>query len=329
MKHIAQNISTGKTEQIDDSQLSDAVKSGNYLLADNDYQVVDPKTNYTKTVKTKDLGKILSSGFIPVDDNFRHEQDMQQKYGDETIKALVLGGARGLSFGLSDVALERMGLSEEMLREVKNRNEIASITGELGGAIAPVILSGGTSAVAEGAVVGARGASLAARIASAAPTAGLAKLTSKLGAAVGEALPETAPALIKSLTTHGVGAASEGAVYGLGNAISESAIGNKEFNAESVMDDVTAGAEFGGILGLGGTFLASGLKKMGRKFAKAGIKDSPMPPEQKAVELKNLDTIDELEARAEKYKDQLTSWDIENESTFFQPDSRNFTSFGR
>jgi hypothetical protein len=37
----------------------------------------------------------------------------------------------------------------------------------------------------------------------------------------------------------------------------------------------------------------------------------------------------EVMLRAEKYKDQLTSWDIENESTFFQPDSRNFTSFGR
>ena len=37
----------------------------------------------------------------------------------------------------------------------------------------------------------------------------------------------------------------------------------------------------------------------------------------------------EVMLRAEKYKDQLTSWDIENESTFFQPDARNFTSFGR
>lgn len=37
----------------------------------------------------------------------------------------------------------------------------------------------------------------------------------------------------------------------------------------------------------------------------------------------------EVMLRAEKYKDQLTSWDVENESTFFQPDSRNFTSFGR
>jgi len=36
----------------------------------------------------------------------------------------------------------------------------------------------------------------------------------------------------------------------------------------------------------------------------------------------------EVMLRAEKYKDQLTSWDVENESTFFQPDSRNFSMFG-
>jgi hypothetical protein len=33
--------------------------------------------------------------------------------------------------------------------------------------------------------------------------------------------------------------------------------------------------------------------------------------------------------RAEKYKNQLMDWDTEYESSFFQPDIRNFTNFGR
>jgi hypothetical protein len=37
----------------------------------------------------------------------------------------------------------------------------------------------------------------------------------------------------------------------------------------------------------------------------------------------------EVMIRAEKYKDQLTGWDVEYESTFFQPDARNFSSFGK
>ena len=36
----------------------------------------------------------------------------------------------------------------------------------------------------------------------------------------------------------------------------------------------------------------------------------------------------EVMMRAEKYKDQLLGWDVENEPTFFQPDSRNFSRFG-
>ena len=37
----------------------------------------------------------------------------------------------------------------------------------------------------------------------------------------------------------------------------------------------------------------------------------------------------EVMLRAEKYKDQLMGWDVEYESTFFQPDARNFSSFGK
>ena len=36
----------------------------------------------------------------------------------------------------------------------------------------------------------------------------------------------------------------------------------------------------------------------------------------------------EVLARAEKYRNMLVDWDIENESTFFQPDVRNFSQWG-
>jgi len=37
----------------------------------------------------------------------------------------------------------------------------------------------------------------------------------------------------------------------------------------------------------------------------------------------------EVMLRAEKYKENLVDWDVEYESTFFQPDARNFSSFGK
>lgn len=36
----------------------------------------------------------------------------------------------------------------------------------------------------------------------------------------------------------------------------------------------------------------------------------------------------EIAVRAEKYRNLLMDWDVENESVFFQPDVRNFTRFG-
>ncbi len=37
----------------------------------------------------------------------------------------------------------------------------------------------------------------------------------------------------------------------------------------------------------------------------------------------------EVNIRAERYKEQLVGWDVENESTMFQPDIRNFPAFNR
>ena len=37
----------------------------------------------------------------------------------------------------------------------------------------------------------------------------------------------------------------------------------------------------------------------------------------------------EVMLRAEKYKEQLTGWDVEYESTFFSPDARNFSAYYR
>ena len=52
--------------------------------------------------------------------------------------------------------------------------------------------------------------------------------------------------------------------------------------------------------------------------------------DQMAIEFEPpVNVRQEIMVRAEKYKDQMTSWDVENEPKFFQPDQRNFSRYGR
>lgn len=72
------------------------------------------------------------------------ESTLEERYGDSTGAAAVQGLARGATLGLSDIALEGTGLvTTEGLRETRERNRAASITGEVVGDIGGAVLSGG------------------------------------------------------------------------------------------------------------------------------------------------------------------------------------------
>lgn len=184
-----------------------------------------------------------SADFIP-DSNFISDE---QKYGDTKgeLKAAILGALRSASFGLSDEFLTRTGaMKPEDLKAYKEQNPNATTAGEVGGVLGAVL----------------------------APETGIARLlsapikaVSKLGGAIAEAATpvaesiagriagaETSPVINKILSqagSMGVGSAVEGAVYGLGQSITEHALGDPDLNAESVLANVGAGAITGGALG--------------------------------------------------------------------------------
>lgn len=181
----------------------------------------------------------------------------REEYGGfgSALRAGVEGAARGVSFGLSDVAAKELGLGEGMLQR-QEYNPIASTGGEVVGTVGSLFLPGGAAGRAAGT------AGRAARVATAAPRA-LARSAEALGAATTRRLGGGMAA--KALGAGAAGAA-EGAAYGAAQAISQAALRDQELTAEMLLTGALEGAALGGLLGGGLSALGSGASKAGSKL---------------------------------------------------------------
>jgi hypothetical protein len=186
----------------------------------------------------------------------------QEEYGGvgTTIAGMGAAALSGASLGLSDVAGREIG-GEEYAKFRTGTEQVSPYLmggSELGGAIAPILLSGGTATPEAGAglLSTKTGAGLLAKIAGAAPTS----LLTRVGEAAGRLVPE-AEATTGLLGRVGLGAgklgvsgAIQGAGFGAGEALHEAAIapgGNYDGLAEKLMAGVGWGALSGGLLGAG------------------------------------------------------------------------------
>jgi hypothetical protein len=159
---------------------------------------------------------------------YRQEQAQYQTL-PSAAAAFGAGAARGLTFGISDAILKGAGLAEEA-RKLQAYLPELSTAGEVTGGIAGAFLG-------PGAVV-ARGAQAA--------TAGIARPLVRAGAR--EAL--------------------EGALYGVGQTISDQALGTPESVAESLIANVGLGSIIGGTFGMGAHGVAEGAQIVKKQVSK-------------------------------------------------------------
>ena len=175
------------------------------------------------------------------------ESNLEEKYGNSPATAAAAGAARGLTFGLSDVALTKLGIaSPEALREIKNRNKAASILGEVGSMVATAIPTGGATTAAKGAQAlgaGVRAATKAGQIAENITAKALAQTLKESGK------KSLARQVLKKGLERGAGSAVESTFYTTGQLISEDALGERDFNAENLIANATMGALLGGAAG--------------------------------------------------------------------------------
>lgn len=186
----------------------------------------------------------------------------KKQYGEgvgNVVRAGAAGLARGATLGASDAVLAGLGGDDtrKALRGLREANPITSTVAEVGGAVAPVLLSGGAGAVAEGGALAKAGSAAAGavRAAGAVPRAvasagslverGVARGLAGLGYE-GTTLAGRAGAGALKL---GAAGATEGAVYGGAAAANDAVLNGDEITAEKLVAGMGHGALFGGAVG--------------------------------------------------------------------------------
>lgn len=244
--------------------------------------------------------------FIP-DTEFVSDED---RYGGPFggAKAFLLSAGRHGTLGASDWALTRLGvLSPEEIKAYEETNPTATMAGVPAG-IAGSLLLGPESIAAKGAAEAltlAKASGNAAKIAEATqalktakntlkgfeatdllnPVKTLSRIAGSVTDEVASLLPATSTAgkILSQAGAHGLGSAIEGAAYGLGQSVTEHALGDPDLNAEKVISNMINSALFGGgigaVFGVSGTAIPAGLKGARRAVGALAEKASDVLPE--------------------------------------------------
>jgi hypothetical protein len=234
------------------------------------FDLIKPSGDHV-TVPKSSLAEAKAKGYrLETDEEFQKRYN-EKEYGGLGNQLLAggLGAARTLTFGLSDLGATKFGIAAPAtLSGLKEENPKASLTGEVAGAVVPLLLG-------DVPVVGGAAESLGAGVEGVSALGHAAKhgVSHLLGG-----LAETgASGLAKKVLPMVAEGAVEGAAYGAGNAISESALGDHELTAEKLLAGAGMGALLGGgiqgVLGVGGAGLSS-MKRMAEKKLEGTLGES-------------------------------------------------------
>lgn len=260
----------GQQWHVDASELSEYVRSGQYQIAPDQYQVNPgqgipvyqngklgylPSTQADAAIRAFDADA-APSGVVAADEDKRFYSTPLQ-----TARAASAGFLRGATLGLSDQALTRIDptLAPE-LQGMQRANPNLTTATELGGAVAPFLLGGGAlggAARAIGAPVRAVGA--------------VGEAAGALGSRLGGVAFNAGGSALGAAGARAVGAAARGAAeFGLfegGREISQAALEQRDIDGDKLLAAMGHGALMGAALGGAGSVAMSG----GRAVAGAAV----------------------------------------------------------
>ena len=226
----------GKAIDLTPAAAQAAFSAGKVGFAQTDRVPVKLADGRVGTVAGGSLAGALQQGASLISPADQHAAEVQKKYGGLLggVEATGLGALRGGTFGLSDQAGKALlgDKYSETAEDLKAAHPVLTGIGEAGGMVGLGALTGGASALEEGA------------------------------GALGEGL--LGKGLLGQLATKGLAGAAEGAYIGGADAVGEDALskGNSQLTAEKVFSSMGSNALFGGALGVGGALLGKGAGKL-------------------------------------------------------------------
>lgn len=248
------NAKTGKPEELDPIKVTEGLASGTHLPPLGQGVLLNPNSELVFVPAEDVQENVLKYGYkVPQPDELRKiGRDFTYGTDSAMIQAGLAGAARGGTFGASDFLAVKTGLtSPEHLSALKEYYPTTSTLGEIAGAVGTAF----TPYSLVGQVVkGARAAEAMAigKAAAALPAKAAANVIAKTAIETGG----------KAL-----GGAIEGLAFGLGQTVSEAALGDPDLNAEKIIANIGYGGLMGG--GLGAVF---NVGRIGAKKALEGAK---------------------------------------------------------
>lgn len=238
----------GKEVEVSENDLPHIASSDRFQIPSGEYEFEDQFGARGK-VSAENFQKALSDGMTYIPKSVVEKEERISQAANEPFSAAGAAVARGLTFGISDKILTEIGaITPQKLKDLEEANPVISTVAETGAALAPIALSGGTGAVAN--------------VAKLAPTAAADFLGKEIAKkATGKILSKTTSQVAKKVIESGIGSAYDAALYGTGRLLTEDAMGDAEFNAESVMATMGTNALLGGAFGVGSTLAFKGAEK--------------------------------------------------------------------
>lgn len=254
----------GRIVEIPDDEVQAAYFSGQYAFPKGSRINVASEDGTVYAVDASQAEAVFKDGYRPAT-QAEVKTDLDRQRYDTTLGAVAAAGegaARGATLGLSDpIAIETArafggeGAAEatrEHLEGVQRFNPTAAMLGEIGGAAAPLLVTGGTSAAATGTARAAQAARAGVRAVGAPVRAadalgalaerGVARAIGTEGATVGRRVAQAG-------ARWGARGAVEGAAWEAGMAVSEAALGDTELTGERLLAALGEGALVGGVAG--------------------------------------------------------------------------------
>jgi hypothetical protein len=228
------DVKTGDPAPIPEAGMTDAIASGKYAFAKGTpIPVIHPETGEAGTIPAEKAYEAFKSGYKlqPIDSQMAEYNESQYGGVKGILEAAAIGAAKTHTFGLSSF------VNPEWQKKITEQNPTATNVGEFGSMLLPdpIGLMGGVSKAGR-ALEG-----VAAKV--------LPKAESLSGRMASEAISK------------GTGLAAEGSAYGLGQSISEDALGDHDLLSQHTLANMGHAAIWGGALG---SVFGAGMGAIGR-----------------------------------------------------------------